>query len=79
MSELTKQERQWIRKIQKLLNEPPSSDIGFFTIGDKSVSLYRMPEGDFEDTDKDFCVMVDESGVGLGELVFPNPVHATAG
>ena len=79
MTDLTKRESAWIKRVQKALDACPSDDIGFYTIGDPDVNLYRVPEGDFIDDDRDHCVMVDDAAAGLGSLKFPRGVHSTAG
>ena len=79
MAELTEAEAKWLKRVQRALNACPSSDIGFFTIGGKDVTLYRRPEVDFSDGRSDFCQLVDRADARLGELYFPEQVHSTAG
>ncbi len=80
MAELTKAEKKWVARVQRALDACPSDDIGFYTIGDPQINLYRMPEGDFADVDySDFCIAVDDADALLGEINFPNNVASTAG
>jgi hypothetical protein len=79
MAELNDAELKWRKRVQRALDACPSPDIGFYTIGDLDVVLYRVPEGDFSDAHKDHCIMVDDADAGLGELKFPRSVHSTAG
>ena len=86
MSELSKKEKAWIKKVQKALNECPSERIGFYTIGDNDIYAFdvtKMDEinevidkercADFGITAKRLCAAFNES------LFFPNPVESTAG
>lgn len=79
MAELTDAEKKWLKRVQRALDACPSDDIGFYTIGDPNVVLYRVPEGDFIDAMTDFCVAVDEADAFLGDLNFPRQVASTAG
>lgn len=88
MSELTKEEKAWLRKLQRVLNDLPSTRLGFYTIGDSDVVVYdRSLESDIESKidesgNMDFCTAVDacDAGFGFGEFLrFPAPVHSTAG
>lgn len=80
---LTRKEAAWVRKVQHLLNNPPSDRLGFYTIGDKDVQIYdasRQDEIDAVfDNGGDYCVAVSNLDADLGSLTFPNNVHSTAG
>ena len=39
MSELTAEERKWVKQVQKVLDKCPSKRIGFYTIGDNNIGL----------------------------------------
>lgn len=83
-SPLTQTEKDWLLKLQALLDECPSSRLGAYTIGDPDLSLYdRRFEPEINkllDTGKyDFCTAVADLGVDLGSLKFPFDVHSTAG
>lgn len=83
MSELTKEELHWVRRVQSLLNVCPSNRLCFFTSGDQSVSIYdRYKDEEISalmERGKDFGAAADESGALLGAFVFPSNVHSTAG
>lgn len=76
---LTPEEAKWLKRVQRALNACPSDDIGFYTIGDKDVNVYRRPADDFTEHPGDFCTAVQEADAGLGGLTFPQDVHSTAG
>jgi hypothetical protein len=84
-SELTKVEKSWLRKVQNLLNKCPSDRIGFYTIGDKDLTVYdyskeaEITEYNDNGTARDFSEGVDEFEASLGGLIFPNQVHSVAG
>lgn len=86
MSELTKEEAAWIKKVQRVLNSCPSDRLGFYTIGDKDVQVYDKEKS--VDIDKlyddnrgktDFCMCVSDAEAYLGCVTFPSLVESTAG
>lgn len=87
MSKLTKAEKEWIEKVQAVLNECPSQRLGFFTIGDSNISVFdKRKEGKINDAMDagisgcgDFGPSVDKFNAYLGELIFPSGVYSTAG
>jgi hypothetical protein len=83
-SKSTKEEKSWLRKMQNLLNKCPSDRLGFYTIGDKNVTVYdkskdRQINEYTSGQRNDFCNGVEEFEAELGDLVFPSDVHSTAG
>lgn len=80
---LTKEETAWVRKVQRLLSNPPSDRLGFYTIGDKEVSIYDISLeaeiSEIHDKRGEFCNAVEDCDALLGELIFPNNVCSTAG
>lgn len=77
---MTSEEKKWVKRLQKVLNECPSDRIGFYTIGDPTVSLYDTNANDEIDRlDIDFGLAVHELDAYLGEIIFPSCVHSTAG
>lgn len=82
---MTDAERKWVKKLQKVLNECPSERIGFYTTGDRSVTVYdRSKEEDINaDLDSgragEFGCSVDLNDAYFEVLNFPAPVHSTAG
>ena len=85
MAEMTKEERAWVKKLQRLLSNPPSDRLGFFTVGDRDVTIYDCTKdqeiNDYHDTKEtgEFCGAVDHFDARLGELIFPSGVHSTCG
>ena len=84
MSEMTKEERAWVRKIQKLLDNPPSDRLGFYAIGDADVGIYDLDKSsdidrkvNEEGVDLPYCVTYFDAD--LGNLEFPSLVHSAAG
>lgn len=85
MATLTKEEKLWVKKLNKLLADCPSKRIAFATIGDCDVTLYDVTYVDA------ISEMVDKNGgefISAGEilganfserLIFPNQVESTAG
>lgn len=81
---LTKAEKEWLNKLQALLDACPSKRLGAFTIGDPFLQIY---DSTFEQQinaildcgTKDFCTAVREVGAELETLITPFPVHSTAG
>jgi len=82
---LNKAELEWITKVQKILDDCPSKRLGFFTIGDNSVTIYDLRKetkiGDILDEGRqEFCGAVIEAGADTGMfLTFPANVHSTSG
>lgn len=85
MDGLTKDEATWIRRTQKVLNACPSDRLGFYTIGDASISIYdRSKDAQIntlmdENRDMDFSAAVEKCNAEFLFLNFPSMVHATAG
>ena len=85
MSELTKEELKWLKKVQKVINECPSKRLGAYTIGDTDITIYdstleddicaRLDSGE----SMDFGPAVHELNAYLGSIDFPFNVHSTAG
>ena len=76
---LTPQEKRWVKRLQKVLNECPTSRIGFYTTGDCCLFLYDIGAVEDEGALRDFCLIVSDADAELGDVVFPNLVHSTAG
>lgn len=75
---MTKEEKAWVRKVQKLLDQCPPR-LGFFTIGDPDLIVFdRDKEHLFDDT-KDFPGEVEDHDAHLTRLGFPCPVHGVRG
>ena len=81
---LTKAERDWLDKLQSLLNDCPSDRLGAYTIGDPDIEIYdtryeSQINERLESGNVDFCSAVSEVGAGLFSLKTPFCVHSTAG
>lgn len=81
---LTKDEAQWISKLQKLLSKPPSDRLGFYTTGDPTVTIYDRSKDDEIDAEHDagggeFGNAVERCDAWLSHLEFPASVHSTSG
>lgn len=86
MSKLTKAERAWVADVQAALDRCPSKRLGFYTIGDPTVTLWDRDKIDavFNALDNrdagEFCSAVEVAGAGFdASLDFPNAVESTAG
>lgn len=87
MSDLTTEELKWIKRVQRALDACPSDRMGFFTIGDRQVSIYNKSleakiEEAFDNAPgcADWCNAVDHVDADFdATLTFPNLVHSTAG
>jgi hypothetical protein len=82
---LTKAEKSWLKKLEKLLMNPPTNRIGFYTIGDSDLLAYdRTREDEVHDTmdenersDFDWCV--ESLGASFGSISSACAIHSTAG
>ena len=81
---MTKEEKAWIRKVQRALDSCPNKEkFGFYTIGDPDVTIYDKTLGVDEAFDcrtwGDFGHTVNEFDAQLGSFNFPSGVHSVAG
>lgn len=81
---LTKAERDWLAKLQSLLDECPSDRLGAYTIGDADIEIYdtryeSQINERLESGNVDFCSAVSDTGAGLISVKMPFCVHSTAG
>lgn len=81
---LTKAEAMWIAKIQRLLDNPPSKRLGFYTTGDCDLTIYDGSKEDEIVAEHDagggeFGSAVDRCDARLWALHFPASVHSTSG
>lgn len=85
MSQLTREEKSWLKRLQKVMDECPSPDrIGFYTVGDPDVSLYdRSLQEEINnrlDRGEDFGGACEYEDAGFNASIrFPSNVHSTAG
>jgi hypothetical protein len=81
---LTAAEKKWLKNLEDALTSPPSSRIGFYTIGDAELMVYdRSRDQELNDAlDKyniDFCTVVDKHGAKFGRVESACQIHSTAG
>jgi len=85
MARMTKDEKNWIKKLQKVLDSCPSNRIGFYTIGDRDVKTFDRGRIDeicdiMDNSISDFGPACNEIGAEFEEcLYFPSAVEGTAG
>lgn len=85
MATLSKQEKEWVKRLNKLLADCPSDRLAFATTGDCDVSIFNKLQ---------YCAICDEQEKNGGEFIsaaarigalfddvlnFPNQVESTAG
>ncbi|MHA1081355.1 hypothetical protein ACR9HU_24325 (plasmid) [Enterobacter ludwigii] len=85
MAILTKQEKAWVKKLNKLLAECPSKRLAFATTGDCDVSIFNQPQynaicDEQENNGGEFISAAARIGALFDEVLsFPNQVESTAG
>lgn len=85
MAILTKQEKAWVKKLNKLLAECPSKRLAFATTGDCDVSIFNCQQYDAicneqENNGGEFISAASRIGALFDEVLsFPNQVESTAG
>lgn len=84
MSELSRAETLWLRKLQKVLDDCPSSRLAAYTIGDPMLVLFEADKTDaihevIDDTNNDFGCACTSIGADLGTIRMPFQVHSVAG
>lgn len=80
----TKEEKAWFKKLEKLLMNPPSNRIGFYTVGDNRLSAYdksQEPEiqSYLDSGSYDFCNGVEHLDAALCDVSTEMAIHSTAG
>ncbi|AWK42638.1 hypothetical protein [Photorhabdus laumondii] len=85
MSKLNSEEKIWLNKLQKILDECPSERLGFYTIGDNDLSVYDLTKTKeinelHHKTNRDYPACIEESGAEFNYyLTFPAKVEGVAG
>ncbi|EKA5635875.1 hypothetical protein OKZ62_001779 [Vibrio navarrensis] len=84
MATLTRQERAWFNKLQKLLNECPfdTSDFDSFTVGDKNITVFKKMFEVKEHqliNNTDLNESVDALDAEVFDLKFPFGIASAAG
>ena len=75
---LTKEEKQWVRKVQSLLNKTPSR-FGFYTVGDPRLGIFDTENEHLFDQEKDLVHELDKYDAYLVDLEFPVNVQGVCG
>ena len=81
---ISKEEKAWLRKLERLLMSPPTDRLGLYTIGDFELTVYDRTHDDALNAAQDaravdFCQIVDELGVHMGTVRSACQIHSTAG
>lgn len=85
MATLTKQEKAWVQRLNKLLAACPSKRLAFATTGDCDVSIFNQPQyeaicDEQENNGGEFISAAARIGALFDEVLsFPNQVESTAG
>ncbi|AUS02024.1 hypothetical protein NVP3058O_106 [Vibrio phage 3.058.O._10N.286.46.B8] len=84
MATLTRQEKAWFNKLQKVLNDCPfdTSDFDSFTVGDNDITVYKNKRDVDEHHIKyetDLCESVSACDAEVFEIRFPFGVASAAG
>lgn len=83
MSTPTKEEKAWMKKLEKLLMNPPSDRLGLFTVGDCAITVYDKTLDEeierLQNRNSDFCQAVDVLDAGFGSIGSATHIHSTAG
>ncbi|WP_284161833.1 hypothetical protein [Burkholderia pseudomallei] len=81
--EMTKEERKWVAKLNKMLANPPSTRLGFFTIGDNYIAIFNtdiLPDSSPLLDNEDLVHVVNSTGALFGEVIyFPEAVQGVCG
>lgn len=85
MSDASKQELDWAKKVRRLLLNPPSERIGFYTIGDCELVAYdkskisEIEQIMDERNGADFCTAVEAADAHLFQIETKMNIESTAG
>lgn len=84
MAKLTKKEKDWFNKLQKVLDECPfdTSDFDSYTIGDPDITVYKNVDKVTEHHSKyetDLCISVAALDAEVFVLRFPFGVASASG
>lgn len=78
----TKQEKEWIRKMQNLLTNPPSERIGLAATGYDGLIVYDKTCDDqideIQNKGYDFCIAVNRLGAEIGFISSYITIHSTS-
>lgn len=83
--DLTKEEKTWLRQMQKLLDKCPKH-FEFNTVGDPDLVVFDNRKTELIEeiynsgnSGNEFIGAIYEADAIVGHLLFPNNVHSTAG
>jgi hypothetical protein len=83
---LTKAEKAWLKKLEKVLMNPPTDRLGLSTIGDPNLSVHDSSRDheineilDSSNGSADFCEAVEELDAELGSVRSFCAIHSVAG
>ena len=82
---LTKAEKAWLKKLEKVLMNPPTDRIGLSTIGDSYLAVHDSSReheiGEMMEAypSAEFCNAVEELGADLGSIRSFCAIHSVAG
>ena len=81
---ISKEEKAWLRKLERLLMAPPTDRLGLYTTGDFELTVYdRTLDGEMnaaqDARNVDFCQTVDELGAHIGTVRSACQILSTAG
>lgn len=83
---LTKQERDWLSKLQEVLEEAPDSlkgKVSAYTIGDPCITIYDSGKVNEhlsgEISEDDVCKVVSAAKAEICSINFPFQIESTAG
>lgn len=84
MVTLTKQEKAWFNKLQKVLNECPfdTSDFDSYTVGDRSITVFKNKsevDAHHSKYETDLEYSVSELDAEVFTLIFPFGIASAAG
>jgi hypothetical protein len=82
MTSLTKEEKAWIKKVERILATCPKR-FGFYCVGDADIGIFDKDKDEqieaFYGGGQDFVCSLDSAEAHLGFIVFPTQVHSATG
>lgn len=76
----TVRELKWLAEVQAVLDRCPSKRLGFYTIGDREVTVYdKRFDAAIDASGRDFGPAAYDLDAILGGISFPSNVHSTSG
>ena len=75
---LTRTEAAWLKKLEELLMNPPTTRIAFNATGDPGLQIFDQSISIELKGDEEFCNAIQRCGAELGHLKTVMPIHSTA-